>query len=122
MPIVNRVGTIEIAASLPEGLGSPEFQKQLAEYEAKGRYDTPSESPTCEMDEWQLVMMKKVVAHCRVKVVTQGLPADVLRRCRVEPAVRVEAAVAESLAEYGPAATLAVIPKGPYVLPYVMGA
>ena len=45
-----------------------------------------------------------------------------LRRCRVEPAESVEQAVAESLAEYGPAAKLAVIPKGPYVLPYVVGA
>ena len=30
-------------------------------------------------------------------------------------------AVAVSLAEYGPMARLAVIPKGPYVLPYVAG-
>ncbi|HJZ60468.1 MAG TPA: nickel-dependent lactate racemase [Gemmataceae bacterium] len=122
MPIVKRGGTIVMAASLTEGLGSPEFQKQLAAYEAKGAYDRPSESVTCEMDEWQLVMMKKVVSHCKVKVVTNGLPAEVLRRCRVEPAPSVEAAVAESLAEYGPHATLAVIPKGPYVLPSVMGA
>jgi nickel-dependent lactate racemase len=120
LPIVKKGGTIVIAASLTEGLGSPEFQQTLAEYEAAGKYDRPSENDTCEMDEWQLVMLKKVLAHCRVKVVTTGLPPDVLRRCRVEPAASVEAAVAESLAGYGPAATLAVIPKGPYVLPYVM--
>ena len=36
---------------------------------------------------------------------------------RLGPATRVLIeAVADSLAEYGPAATLAVIPKGPYVL------
>ncbi len=120
LPIVKKGGTIVLAASLTEGLGSPEFQEQLTAYEEKGHYDRPSETETCEMDEWQLVMMKKVVAHCRVKVVTQGLPADVLKRCRVEAASSVEAAVAESLQEYGPDATLAVIPKGPYVLPYVM--
>ncbi|HEX4608588.1 MAG TPA: nickel-dependent lactate racemase [Urbifossiella sp.] len=120
LPIVKKGGTIVIAASLTEGLGSPEFQESLAEYEAAGKYDRPSESDTCEMDEWQLVMLKKVLAHCRVKVVTGGLPPEVLTRCRVEPAASVEAAVAESLAGYGPAATLAVIPKGPYVLPYVM--
>ena len=34
----------------------------------------------------------------------------------------VETAVAESLAEYGPDARIAVIPKGPYVLAYVLGA
>ena len=54
-----------------------------------------------------------------LKWVTHGLSAEVLRRCRVEPAPSVEAAVAESLAEYGPGAKLAVIPKGPYVIPYL---
>lgn len=122
LPIVKKGGTIVLAASLTEGLGSPEFREMLDRYEAAGGYDRPAESDTCEMDEWQLVMLKKVLGHCRVKVVTGGLPAEVLRRCRVEPAVSVEAAVAESLAGYGPAATLAVIPKGPYVEPYVMGA
>jgi hypothetical protein len=37
----------------------------------------------------------------------------------VEPAATVEAAVEASLNEYGPDAQVAVIPKGPYVLPYV---
>ena len=40
----------------------------------------------------------------------------VLRRLFVEPASSVEAAVAECLAEYGPGATIAVIPKGTYVM------
>jgi len=76
-------------------------------------------APFCEMDEWQLVMQAKVLEHCKVKVVSHGLPAETLRRCYVEPAATVEAAVADSLAEYGPAARVAVIPKGPYVLPYL---
>jgi nickel-dependent lactate racemase len=122
LPIVKKGGTIVLAASLTEGLGSPEFQERLKEYEARGGYDRPSASATCEMDEWQLVMLKKVLAHCRVKVVSGGLPAEVLRKCRVEPAESVERAVADSLAEYGPQATLAVIPKGPYVLPVIAAA
>ncbi len=122
MPIVKKGGTIVLAASLTEGLGSPEFRSHLDRYEKHGLYDVPSSSDTCEMDEWQLVMLKKVTSHCRVKVVSHGLPPEVLRRCRVEPAPSVEAAVAESLAEAGPKGTLAVIPKGPYVMPYVMGA
>ncbi|MBP3958213.1 nickel-dependent lactate racemase [Gemmata sp. G18] len=119
LPIVRKGGTIVLAASLTEGLGSHEFREQLERYEANGEYDRPSASETCEMDEWQLVMLKKVLSHCRVKVVSGGIPADVLRRCRVEPVESVERAVADSLAEYGPDATLAVIPKGPYVLPVV---
>ena len=117
LSIVKPGGTIILAASLTEGLGSPEFQEMLVDYFKNGRYDKPSPHATCEMDEWQLVMLKKVLARCRVKVVTQGLSAEALRRCRVEPAETVERAIAESLAEYGPQATIAVIPKGPYVLP-----
>jgi hypothetical protein len=57
-----------------------------------------------------------------VKVVTGGLSASILKECQVTPAETVEIAVADSLAEYGPEARIAVIPKGPYVLPYVLGA
>lgn len=119
LPIVRKGGTIVLAASMTQGLGSPEFQEMLADYRKRGRYDGPSSSEVCEMDEWQLVMFKKVLAHCKVKVVTHGLPPDVLRECQVEPVASVEEAVADALAEYGPDAYIAVIPKGPYVLPVV---
>ena len=127
MPVVRPGGTIVLAASLTEGLGSHEFRDHLAEYEASGRYAGVGAASAgrsrwadhCGMDEWQLVMFQKVLARARVKVVTHGLSADELRRCRVEPAASVEVAVADSLREYGPAATLAVIPKGPYVLSQV---
>lgn len=116
LPIVKKGGTIVLVASLTEGLGSPEFQERLKEYEEQDRYAKPVAGDTCEMDEWQLVMLNKVLAHCQVKVVTNGLPAEVLRKCRVEPVESVEAAIRVALTEYGPAAKLAVIPKGPYVL------
>src|SRR5207302_1691894 len=35
LPIVKQGGTIVLAASLTEGLGSPEFRRQLDEYEAR---------------------------------------------------------------------------------------
>jgi nickel-dependent lactate racemase len=120
LPIVKEGGTIVLAASLSEGLGSPEFRQCIA----SSRYmraagDRGPVPETCEMDEWQLLMLSKVLDRCKVKVVTDGLPADVLRRCGVEPAGSVEQAVADSLREYGPRARVAVIPKGPYVLPCV---
>ena len=52
----------------------------------------------------------------RLKVVSDGLPLEVLQRLFVEPASCVESDVAECLAEDGPNATIAVIPKGPYVI------
>ena len=71
------------------------------------------------MDQWQLEEFVKVFKRCKVKVVTDGLPAETLRGFNVEPAASVEEAVSQCLAQYGPQAKVAVIPKGPYVLPYV---
>ncbi len=120
LPIVKQGGTIILAASLSEGIGSPEFHRLLA--------DNPDLQIFKQkilgkdyfvMDQWQLEELAKVRERCRVKVVSDGLPAETLRQCHAEPAASVEQAVAECLAEYGPKARIAVIPKGPYVLPYV---
>ncbi len=120
LPIVKQGGTIVLAASLTEGLGSPEFRRVLAENPDLAAFKRRIlGGDYFVMDQWQLEELAKVVERCRVKVVSGGLPAETLRRCHVEPAASVEAAVAESLAEYGPSAKVAVIPKGPYVLPYV---
>lgn len=120
LPIVKKGGTIILAVSLSEGLGSPDFQKLLADHPDLDQFKRKILGENYfVLDQWQLEEFAKVVEKCKVKVVTNGLPADVLRRCHVEPASSVEAAVAESLAEYGPNAKVAVIPKGPYVLPYV---
>ncbi|MBO0701042.1 MAG: nickel-dependent lactate racemase [Zavarzinella sp.] len=125
LPIVKKGGTIVMAASLSEGLGSPEFQGLLNTSNYMHRFLPGGRrgpiADTCEMDEWQLVMLAKVLDQCKVKVVSDGLPPETLRKCLVEPFPTVEQAVAVSLAEYGPRARLAVIPKGPYVLPYVAG-
>ncbi len=125
LPIVKKGGTIILVASLSEGLGSPEFQRMLESSDYIKRF-LPGGKPgptaeTCEMDEWQLVMLSKVLSRCKVKVVSDGLSAETLRKCLVEPVSSVEAAVSASLSEYGPKAKVAVIPKGPYVLPFVAG-
>jgi nickel-dependent lactate racemase len=120
LPIVKQGGTIVMAASLTEGLGSPEFQRVLAENPDLAAFKKRILGKDYfVMDQWQLEEMAKVVERCGVKVVSGGLSAETLRRCHVEPAASVEQAVAECLAQYGPRARVAVIPKGPYVLPYL---
>jgi nickel-dependent lactate racemase len=119
-PIVKPGGTIILAASLSEGLGSPEFQKLVREnpdiHAFKQRI---LGKDYFVMDQWQLEELANVLEKCRVKVVSDGLSAATLRQCHVEPAASVEQAVSACLAEYGPQASIAVIPKGPYVLPCV---
>jgi nickel-dependent lactate racemase len=120
LPIVKRGGTIVLAASLTEGLGSPEFRRVMAENPDLQKFKQRIlGTDYFVMDQWQLEELAKVVERCRVKVVTHGLSPETLRQCYVEPAATVEQAVADSLAEYGPKARVAVIPKGPYVLPFV---
>jgi nickel-dependent lactate racemase len=120
LPIVKKGGTIILAASLTEGLGSPEFQRLIAENpDLRVFKDRILGKDYFVIDQWQLEELAKVVERCRVKVVSHGLPPETLRRSHVEPAPSVEEAVADCLAEYGPASKVGVIPKGPYVLPYV---
>jgi nickel-dependent lactate racemase len=120
LPIVKRGGTIILAASLSEGLGSPEFQHLIADNpDLKLFKERILGQDYFVMDQWQLEELAKVVERCRVKVVSDGLPAETLRKCHVEPAASVEQAVADCINDYGPGTRIGVIPKGPYVLPYV---
>ena len=93
LPVVKQGGTIILAASLSEGLGSPEFQSLFRE--------NPSLEVFMErilgkdyfvLDQWQLEELAKVRRKARVKIVSDGLPAEVLTSCFVESAASVEQA------------------------------
>ncbi len=120
LPIVKQGGTIIMAASLSEGIGSPEFQAIFRDNKDLDLFvERILGKDYFVMDQWQLEELAKVRRKARVKLVSDGLPRETIDGLFVESAASVEEAVAESLAEYGPAATLAVIPKGPYVLAQV---
>lgn len=122
LPAVKQGGTIIIAASTTNGIGSPEFQSLFRENATlEGFVQRILGKDYFVMDQWQLEELAKVRRKCRVKFVTQGLPAEILQGLFVEPVATVEQAVRESLDEYGRNARIAVIPKGPYVLPVVAG-
>jgi lactate racemase len=117
LSILKPGGTIILAASLSEGIGSPEFQRLFDENPTlDGFMERILGKQYFVMDQWLMEELAKVRRHAKVKVVSDGLPAETLRRLFVEPATSVENAVAEALVEHGPAATIAVIPKGPYVM------
>jgi len=117
LPIVKPGGTIILAASLTEGIGSQEFQSLFQTNSSLEQVMNGILSKShWVMDQWQVEEMGKVLRTARVKIVSDGLSAETLSGLFVESAPSVELAVAESLAEYGPDATIAVIPKGPYVV------
>lgn len=120
LPIVKEGGTIIVAASLKEGIGSPEFQRLFTENATLEVFiERILGKDYFVMDQWQLEELAKVRRKAKVKVVSDGLPAETLNKLFVEAAPSVEQAVADSLAEYGETAQIAVIPKGPYVLAQV---
>jgi len=120
LPIVKEGGTIIMAASLSEGIGSPQFQQLFKENESLDVFvERILGTDYFVMDQWQLEELAKVRRKAKVKIVSDGLPAETINTLFVEAAPTVESAVDDSLAEYGPSATMAVIPKGPYVLAQV---
>jgi nickel-dependent lactate racemase len=120
LPIVKAGGTIIIAASLSEGIGSPEFRQLFDENQNLDQFmQRILGKDYFVMDQWQLEELAKVRRKARVKFVSDGLPAATLNRLFVEAATSVEQAIDEALADHGPSASIAVVPKGPYVLPVV---
>lgn len=120
LPIVKQGGRIIIAASLTEGVGSPEFQQLFEDNESLEVFmERILGKDYFVMDQWQLEELAKVLRKAQVTYVSDGLAPERLGELFVDVAASVEDAVAESLQEFGPQATIAVIPKGPYVLPSV---
>ncbi len=117
LPVVKQGGTIVMAASLSEGIGSPQFEQLFDENtDLEAFVDRILNTDYFVMDQWQLEDLAKVRRKAKVKIVSDGLPAQTINRLFVESSPTVEQAVADSLQEYGEQASIAVIPKGPYVL------
>ncbi len=117
LPIVKEGGVIVLAASMSEGVGSPEFINLFRRYASLDKFLQGILGQPCHtLDQWQLEKLAAVRRKASVMVVTDGLPPSTIDGLFVEHAVSVEAAVAEALRLRGPKATIAVVPKGPYVL------
>lgn len=120
LPIVKQGGTIIMAASLSEGIGSPQFQQLFRENASLEVFvERILGRGYFVMDQWQLEELAKVCRKAKVRIVSDGLPPATLDSLFVRSAPSVEQALQESLAEYGRGASIAVIPKGPYVLAQV---
>ena len=117
LPIIKPGGTVIVAASMSEGIGSESFQQLFQEHASPESFiERLLRGNYFVMDQWQLEKMAAICRKAKVKVVTDGLPAELINQLFVESAPSVEAAVAEALEDYGPSATIAVNPRGPYVV------
>jgi nickel-dependent lactate racemase len=110
-------GTIILAASCDEGLGSKEFEQIAEKFDS---IDAFMEAILADeffvVNQWQLEELAKALRKGKVKVVSDGLSPPEFQRYFVSHSPTVAEALDDALAEYGKAATIAVLPDGPYVL------
>jgi nickel-dependent lactate racemase len=117
LPAIKQGGTLILAASLSEGLGSHDFVDMCFTLTSIDDFMTRIHSNDVIIDQWQLQAMMQVLQKCEVMVVSDGLPAEDLRRCLLTPMPTVKDALAAALKKHGNDCKITVIPEGPYVTP-----
>ncbi|KGM30973.1 nickel-dependent lactate racemase family protein [Inquilinus limosus] len=113
-------GTLIIASECSEGFGSPEFrdaQTRLVELGPERFLATLTAKSLAEIDEWQTEMQLKSLRLGRVELYTTGLGAAERGITGTELVDDLDAAIAASVARSNDPA-VAIIPEGPYVIPY----
>ena len=122
LPIVKPGGHIIIASQCSEGIGGPDFTRTLLEtrdiQDLASAMQQPGWKPIPE--QWQVEELAKATRNNPVVCVCDGIEQDTMRKLFVGSACSVEAAVADAMSIHGQDASIAVIPKGPYVIPYVV--
>jgi nickel-dependent lactate racemase len=121
--IVKPGGTIVMCAELSDGLPSHgNFKEIVRARETPRELLALIESPGYSVyDQWAAQSQAMILLQARVRI-HSTLPDDVIRSAMLEPVRDPAAAVREALEAAGPGATCAVLPRGPYVVPYVAEA
>ncbi len=118
--IVKDGGAIIVAAECWDGIpdhGS--YRELLASAPTPGELLTRIEQPGFHApDQWQVQIQAIIQRRCRVYL-HSSLADDVVHQTHLLPCGDIEARIAALLSEYGPDATLCVLPQGPQTIPYL---
>jgi nickel-dependent lactate racemase len=118
MPAVKPGGTILLAARCAEGIGSRHFRESLLESAEIESFVRRTYEPGFFVpDQWEVHELAKALRHAEVCCFSEGIDPGTLRRCFVTPLASMEEGIDRALRRHGPQARIAVIPKGPYVIP-----
>ena len=121
LPVLKPGGSLVIAASCSEGIGSAQFKRTLVETADLGKFLEEIQKPgwVVQHDQWQIEEFARAATTHQIYMVCDGIPPVELMQLFVQPALSVEEAVAAATAVHGPESSIAVIPKGPYAIPFV---
>ncbi len=118
LPAVKPGGTIIVAASMSEGIGGREFAAMCESFVSREAFtETIFSAPSVTIDQWQLQKMTIALEKAQIMVVTEGVSPEFLRRCQLTPMPTLADALDAARKIHGNAATITVIPEGPYVTP-----
>lgn len=121
LDILKEGGSIVIAAGCADGIGSEEFEGLLRKTtDIDAFIDWIQQPGVFTIDQWEIEELVKALKKGRVYLYTDGLSDEDVRACLVEPVPSVEAGIARAVDRHGPSATIAVVPRGPYVIPRVV--
>jgi len=124
LDILEPGGTLIIASECSEGMGSPEFRDAQARLVASGPdafLQALQRKLMADIDEWQTEMQLKPMRLGQVNLYSTGLSADERQLTGVEVVDSVDEAIRRSIERTG-SNEVAVIPEGPYVVPFYAGA
>jgi lactate racemase len=117
VPIVKPGGTIIIASECSEGIGSPEFIEQMENLHSVDQYlDELFQRNEFLLDQWQVQKYAAARKHAKIVTVSDGLSVKQKNTMNIDWSESVEIALKDAMGEQGKDSTIAVIPKGPYVL------
>ena len=120
LDILREGGSIVIAAGCADGIGSAEFEGLLRKTTDIDAFIEWIQQPgVFTIDQWEIEELVKALKKGRVYLYTDGMSDEDVRDCLVEPVPSVEAGIARALERHGAAVTIAVVPRGPYVIPRV---
>jgi nickel-dependent lactate racemase len=120
LDILEPGGTLIIASECSEGLGSREFHESQARLVGMGSdafLQSIIKKSLADIDEWQTEMQLKPMRLGRVQLHTTGLSADERAITGVENVESIDEAIARSIERTGDG-EVAIIPEGPYVVPF----
>ncbi len=121
LDILEEGGRLIIASECSEGIGSEAFrsaQKNLVEQGPDSFLEGLTQKKLADIDEWQTEMQLKPMRIGSIQLFTTGLNEEDRKITGVGQVSSITEAISASIAEQG-SAEVAVIPEGPYLVPFV---
>ena len=119
-------GTIIIAAECSEGMGNDSFVEGLrlrSRFDNHAEYVKLIEKPeNFAPDQWQVEKLSQALDAARVKMYSPNLSEKDFSLTFTERIDSIESGIELCLQKLGPAAKIAIVPEGPYVIPFLKGA